>query len=192
MTQSVGTYIKTLKNVLDSVVASSAGGYISDIEEIFAKLVNMVIKQAGLGGKLFFIGNGASSSISSHISTDLWKNGGIRALAFNDSSVLTCISNDLGFHNVFSKPLEMFADDKDILVAISSSGSSENILQAVSSAKKKGLKVVTLSGFEEDNPLRKQGDINFYVPISEYGYVEVVHHSILHFLVDAIVGINNG
>ena len=85
------------------------------------------------------------------MSTDYWKNGGMRAIAFNDAALLTCLSNDCGYENVFGKSVEMFADEGDILVAISSSGKSENILNGVHAARKMGAHVVTLSGFKSDN-----------------------------------------
>jgi D-sedoheptulose 7-phosphate isomerase len=81
----------------------------------------------------------------------------------------------------------MFADEGDILIAISSSGKSESILNGVSAAKAKGMKIVTLSGFKPDNPLRSNGDINFFVPDGCYGPVEVVHLSIVHCILDAII-----
>jgi len=192
MTRSVQVYLETLKSLLDGIAASDAGGRKLETDNAIVKSVGIIIEQSSAGGKLLFIGNGASASMSSHIATDIWKNGGLKALAFNDSSLLTCVSNDCGYNSVFSKPIEIFADERDVLVAISSSGESENILNAVSAGRKKGIKVITFSGFGEDNSLRKLGDINFYVPASEYGYVEVVHHSILHFLVDSIAETNNG
>jgi D-sedoheptulose 7-phosphate isomerase len=134
-----------------------------------------------------FIGNGASVAISSHMATDCWKNGGIRAVAFNDGSLLTCISNDYGYKYVFEKPIEMFADNGDILIAISSSGKSENILKGVHTAKSKECNVITLSGFKDDNPLSVMGDYNFYVPSQEYGPVEIIHHSICHSILDSII-----
>ena len=82
----------------------------------------------------------------------------------------------------------MFADPEDVLMAISSSGQSENILRAASAAKNKALKLVTFSGFEKENPLRKLGDVNFYVPAANYGFVEIAHLSICHCLVDAVIG----
>ena len=95
-----------------------------------------------------FIGNGASVAISSHMATDYWINGGIRAVAFNDSSLLTCISNDYGYKYVFEKSIEMFADNGDILFAISSSGKSENIcIKGVHTAKARECNAITLSGF---------------------------------------------
>ena len=134
-----------------------------------------------------FIGNGASASIASHMSTDYWKNGDMRAIAFNDAALLTCLSNDCGYENVFGKSVEMFADEGDILVAISSSGQSESILNGVRAAKKLGVHVVTLSGFSLDNPLRRMGEINFYVPDSAYGSVEILHLSVCHCILDIII-----
>ena len=108
-------------------------------------------------------------------------------MAFNDSALLTCVSNDYGYEHVFEKPVEMFADTGDLLIAISSSGKSQNILRAVGAARLKNAKMITLSGFDEDNPLRSMGDLNFYVPSPSYGPVEVVHHSICHCLLDVVI-----
>jgi D-sedoheptulose 7-phosphate isomerase len=149
-----------------------------------AELIKM---QTDCGRKVVFIGNGASAAISSHQATDFWKSGGMKAVAFNDASGLTCISNDFGYEHVFEKPIEMFVDSGDVLVAISSSGRSRNILLGVQTALAKDAKVITLSGFAQDNPLRKLGEINFYVPSMCYGHVEILHHSICHCLLDTIV-----
>jgi len=153
---------------------------------------NLITAGTGAGNKLMFIGNGASASISSHMSTDFWKNGGMRAIAYNDSSLLTCISNDFGYKHVFEEPIKMFADEGDILVAISSSGKSENILRGVEAARLRKCGVITLSGFEGDNPLSSLGDFNFYVPARDYGPVEVIHHSICHCILDVIMKVRNG
>jgi D-sedoheptulose 7-phosphate isomerase len=185
-------HFATLIDILGKIATTSDDGSIYPFEESIENSVNLICEQAKYGGKLLFIGNGASASISSHMATDFWKNGGIKALAFNDGSLLTCISNDYGYNHVFEKPINMFAEKNDVLIAISASGQSENILNAVSAARQKGLKIITLSGFNEENPLRKLGDINFYVPVTHYGYVEVIHHVILHSLVDVISKAANG
>lgn len=151
------------------------------------KAGELIMHQTEIGKKLMFIGNGASASISSHMSTDYWKNGGMRAVAFNDSSLLTCISNDYGYKHVFEKSIEMFADAGDILMSISSSGKSENILRGVQAARSRACSVITFSGFKTDNPLRTLGDFNFYVPSDGYGPVEILHLSICHCIVDCIV-----
>jgi D-sedoheptulose 7-phosphate isomerase len=142
------------------------------------------------GNKLIFIGNGGSAGIASHLAIDFSKNGGLRALAFNDPSALTCLGNDLGYHNVFAKQLDFHARPGDILFAISSSGQSPNILEAVKMARSRGCKVVTYSGFSEDNELRRTGDINFYVTANknEYGFVEVAHLALCHVVLDIDMG----
>ncbi len=187
MKKSAREYFQTLKSVFEKIIVSGKNNRIYQFDEAIDTSMRMIVKQASFGGKLFFIGNGASASIASHMATDFWKNAGIRAFSFNDSSLLTCISNDYGYKRVFEKPIEAFAETNDILIAISSSGKSENILHGVKAARKKGLKVITLSGFNENNPLRRLGDMNFYVPLASYGHVEIAHLSICHCLVDLII-----
>ena len=121
------------------------------------------------------------------MATDFWKNAGIRTTVFNDSSLLTCVSNDYGYEHVFAKPIEMFANTGDVLFAISSSGESENILRGAHAARSKECSVITLSGFKDNNSLSTMGDYNFYVPSQEYGPVEIVHHSICHCILNTIV-----
>ena len=130
---------------------------------------NLIISQVAAAKKIIFIGNGGSAAIASHMAIDFWKNGGMKAISFNDGPQLTCLGNDYGYKHVFEKPIDMFADAGDILIAISSSGKSENILLGVQAARTKGCRVVTISGFEEDNPLSSLGEINFYVPSKAYG-----------------------
>src|SRR5580658_9287934 len=136
----------------------------------------------GAGNKLIFVGNGGSAGIASHLAIDYSKNGGLRALAFNDPSALTCLGNDLGYENVFAKQLDFHARPGDMLIAISSSGRSPNILEAVKTARARDCKVVTYSGFTEDNDLRRTGDVNFYVRANknEYGFVEIAHLALCH------------
>lgn len=187
MIKGAGGYFETLKELLNKIIVTNINGKVLQFKKAADMSIQMILGQAALGGKIIFIGNGGSASIASHMATDFWKNAGIRALAFNDSSLLTCISNDYGYKYVFEKPVEAFANSGDILFAISSSGRSENILQGVSAARKRKAKVISLSGFDKDNPLKKLGDINFYVPSNSYGHVEILHHSICHCLVDITV-----
>lgn len=144
------------------------------------------------GNKVMWIGNGGSAAIASHGAIDCWKNGGIKSVAFNEGPLLTCIGNDFGYAAVFEKPIEMFAEQNDVLIAISSSGKSENILNGVRKAREKGCTTVTMSGFSPDNPLRTMGDINFYVPSNHYGHVELVHGILCHSLVDLLISKDRG
>ena len=146
-------------------------------------------KQApnGHAPRLIFIGNGGSAAIASHMAADYQKNGGFSAICFNDAASLTCISNDLGYENVFSIPISKHGRFGDILFAISSSGESNNILRAVDMAVGMHMNVVTLSGFEAYNKLRGKGGVNFYVPSMSYGVVEIAHLAILHGLLDEAI-----
>jgi len=191
MSKNVRDYFEILKGTFDKVIVTGRQGQIYQLDKAIDISIQRIVKQASSGGKLLFIGNGGSASIASHMAIDFWKNAGIRALVFNDSSLLTCISNDYGYKYVFEKPIKMFANKGDILFAISSSGKSENILKGVSAAKKIKAKIITLSGFNKDNPLRRIGDINFYVPQARYGPVEIAHLSICHCLIDRIIELKN-
>ena len=136
--------------------------------------------------KVYFIGNGGSAGIAIHMTSDFLKNACIRTHSMHDPATLTCLANDFGYSFVFSKQLEQVADEGDLLVAISSSGESENILQAVLSGREMQCRVLTLTGFRETNRLRKMGDDNIYVPSMEYGIVETIHNLILQQIVDEI------
>jgi D-sedoheptulose 7-phosphate isomerase len=181
-------YFSNLKDLFDCIRVTDNKGldlkYIDGIERSII-LINSLDKSSN---KLLFIGNGASASISSHMATDFWKNGGIPAIAFNDSSLLTCISNDYGYPFVFEKPIEMFAKPKDILFAISSSGKSTNILNGTQAAIKKDCTIITFSGFDKNNPLSAMGDLNFYISSYSYGPVEILHQAIVHCILDTLIG----
>lgn len=186
MNHYAANYYRTLLEHVGAIQVTDGRGTAVDFAAGVAAVIRMV-RSLPEGGKIMFIGNGGSAAISSHMAVDFWKNGGIRAVAFNDSSLLTCVGNDCGYRSIFEKPIEMFADAGDLLFAISCSGRSENILLGTKAAKAKGCGVVTLSGFDHDNPLSSMGDYNFYVPSHEYGPVEVIHHSICHCVLDAVL-----
>jgi D-sedoheptulose 7-phosphate isomerase len=138
------------------------------------------------GGCVFLVGNGASAAMASHFATDLAKNGGLRTQVFTDPSLITALGNDIRFEEVFSEPLGWYMKAGDMLVAISSSGNSPNVVRAVQVAQQKHGQVVTLSGFKKDNAIRQSGDINFYLPSSSYGQAETGHHAILHYWMDMV------
>ena len=137
---------------------------------------------------LYLIGNGGSSAIAEHMAIDFTKNAGLRALAISGSPMLTTFANDYGYEYVFQKAIERFAREGDILMAISSSGASKNILNACATAKNKNMKIITFSGFDKNNPLRNCGTINFWVNSKSYGYVEMIHNLLIHYINDAIIG----
>lgn len=169
-------------------LASAIGGVKTDgaLYDAYNKSIRLMRSGCGNGGKIIFIGNGGSASIASHMAEDYTKNGKLRSIAFNDASLLTCLANDYGYENVFGVALNLYADKGDVLVAISSSGKSQNILSAVKIARSMGLSIITLSGFDSSNPLRKIGDVNFWVNAKSYGMVEITHLAVLHSILDMI------
>lgn len=139
------------------------------------------------GGTMFFIGNGASAAMASHCAADIAKNTHIHTRVFTDLALFSALSNDLGYDRVYAEPLGWELQPGDILVAISSSGNSPNILQGVSAARERGGQVVTLSGFTAQNKLRRIGDINFYFPVSGYGFVESCHACLLNYWMELLI-----
>lgn len=136
---------------------------------------------------VFLIGNGASASMASHVSADLAKNAHVHTEVFTDLSLITAIANDISFDEVFAEPLRRRMKTGDMLVAISSSGQSKNILQAVATAKELGGRTITLSAMKPENPLRRQGELNLYVSAQTYGLAETCHAAILHYWIDTII-----
>jgi D-sedoheptulose 7-phosphate isomerase len=181
-------YLAALAGVAGRVEATDARGNPVALEHAVGSTIERVKQAHDSGHKLIFIGNGGSAAIASHMAIDYSKNGNLRALALNDPAALTCLSNDLGFENVFAKQIELHGWSGDVVVAISSSGRSANILNAVRAAKDKRIDVLTLSGFTPDNPLRMEGGTNFYVPSGEYGFVEITHLILCHAILDLAMG----
>ena len=167
-----------------STVEPTVGRNTSHLDVAFGLAVKLTA--AAKARTVYFIGNGGSAGIASHMAADFMKNGGFKAMCFNDPALLTCLGNDLGYENVFSEPVRRFAQAGDLLFAISSSGRSSNIINAAMQANVSGMVVVTLSGFDRDNPLRKLGTINFYVPSHAYGVVEISHLAICHEILDRV------
>ena len=186
MKVNIRDYFKMLASCFSKIEATNASFQRLRLEDAADEAFQSILKLKTNGGKVIFIGNGGSAAIASHQAVDFWKNGGIRAIAFNDASLLTCISNDYGYEHVFQKPVDMFAESSDIVIAISSSGKSKNILKAVAMAKSKECFVITFSGFQANNLLRQQGNLNFYVPSNAYGFVEISHLLISHFIADQL------
>lgn len=139
------------------------------------------------GGQVLIFGNGGSAAMASHVSVDLVKAAGIRASNFNEADLLTCFANDFGYEWWVQKCIEFYSQPSDLVILISSSGQSKNMLNAADYARLKGLPLITLSGFSEDNPLRKTGNVNLYVSSSLYNHVEMTHHTWLLAIVDYLI-----
>lgn len=180
-------YMDNLFACFRNISYTDINGSLLEPRQAVDRCMELFIKHRDNKGKIIIVGNGGSAAIASHTAIDYMKNGGMNTLCFNEAALLTCYSNDYGYEYVFSKPLSRYAAESDTLIAVSSSGQSRNIINAVEQARNKNSMVVTLSGFREDNPLRKTGDVNIYVPSCEYGYVELSHQIFLHMILDLIL-----
>lgn len=182
-------YIMRLWKALEDTVFSEDGNgaeprsYDKGIEV----LLQIFLDVKTTGNKVFFIGNGGSAAIASHMTADYFKNGGMVTCSLYDSAVMTCLSNDYAYEEVFAKQIAAQAEEGDLLVAVSSSGNSGNIIRALQEAKQKKVKTVTFTGFGEDNAAKQMGDFYVYVPVSEYGIVESIHNLILQHVVDCLL-----
>ena len=134
--------------------------------------------------KVYIVGNGGSASIASHVSVDFAKVARVPSSTFNNSNLITCFANDYGYENWVVETIKAYTNINDLIILISSSGSSKNIVNAAQYCKDNNIDLITLSGFTKDNPLSTLGNINFHIESTEYNYIEMSHHIILLALVD--------
>jgi len=180
------TYIADQGRVLAATAVTTSDGRNLDIAT-GVRDVNALLESAKTRGKkVIIVGNGGSASIALHMVEDLMKMRRIRALAPLSGPMLTCLGNDLGFERVFSVPIDILADPGDVVVVVSSSGSSSNVILAAREAKDRNCSVVTFTGMNIGNQLRKIGDVNFYVPSQSYGQVESAHATLMHCVLDCV------
>ena len=137
--------------------------------------------------KILIFGNGGSAAIASHFSVDLTKNAKVRAVNFNEADLITCFSNDYGYENWVKRTIEFHADRRDLIILISSSGESKNMINACKFAlKKKHFPIITFTGFKKNNSLSKLGHINFWINSKKYNHVENTHQFLLLSLADSL------
>tara|TARA_B100001287_G_C22663494_1_gene521622 strand:- start:1492 stop:2028 length:537 start_codon:yes stop_codon:yes gene_type:complete len=164
---------------------------LKDIDNTKVNKAVFLIKKMSKKNKIVLVGNGASAAISSHLAIDFTKAAGVRAVNFNESSLLTCFSNDFGYENWVKKALDYYLLPKDIVILVSSSGKSKNVVNAAKYLKKKDNKLITLTGLNINNPLKKHGEINFFVHSKNYNVVESVHLVILLGIVEKLIKLKN-
>tara|TARA_Y100000768_G_C23927799_1_gene658455 strand:+ start:645 stop:1187 length:543 start_codon:yes stop_codon:yes gene_type:complete len=166
-------YNETINSLLSSIP-----------ENYFNKSIKLIKKTIKNNGKIYIVGNGGSASIASHVSVDFAKVAKVRSATFNNANLITCFANDYGYDNWVVEAIKAYMLKKDMIVLISSSGKSKNIINAAKYCKKNSINLITLSGFKKDNPLKKIGNINFYINSNQYNFIEMCHHIILVYLVD--------
>ena len=179
-------YVERLSRLLEQVSFQDAEGLELGADEGFELWCELTKGVREKRRTVFLIGNGASASLASHMGADLAKNAHVHTQVFTDLALVTAVSNDLGYDCVFTEPLRRMAGRGDMLVAISSSGRSPNVLSAANSGREMGLIVVTLTGADPENPLRARGDLNAYVPAGTYGQAETCHGALLHHWMDMV------
>ena len=179
-------YISQLNTMLSQLSVRDMEQKEMDVEAGFSRWKELTLKVRRSGNRVFFIGNGASASMASHFAADFAKNGRIRTEVFTDLALITAIANDISYDQVFAEPLRLRMTKGDMLVAISSSGNSPNVLRGAETARELGGTIVTISAMKEKNALRKLGDLNFYAPAQTYGLSETSHATVLHFWMDVV------
>ncbi|MAC95652.1 MAG: phosphoheptose isomerase [Flavobacteriales bacterium] len=180
------TYLSKFNTVLGQTEATNNQENSIGLDEAFGQVNELFNVVKNNRKNIYLIGNGGSSGIVSHGAIDFLNACGFKARALTDNSMLTCIANDYGYENVFAQPFKTLIEEGDAVIAISSSGKSENIVNACKVARSMGAKVVTFSGFKGGNPLRKEGDFNFWLDSSNYGIVEIGHSLLLHHITDQL------
>ena len=161
-------------------------------DQIVEKIISardILVQAKKNSAKIMIFGNGGSAAIASHVSVDLTKNANIRSVNFNEADLITCFANDYGYERWIEKAIHFYADNNDVLILISSSGKSLNMINACKAARnKKVSKIITFTGHDNNNPLSKLGDINFWINSKAYNFVENTHQVWLLTIVDLIIG----
>jgi D-sedoheptulose 7-phosphate isomerase len=180
-------YARMISALVESASVTTRDGRQLNIDDGSMLALDMLLAlDKAPQGKAMVIGNGGSAAIASHMVNDLSKAANLRAMAFNDFSLMTAQANDHGYARAYEAAVQQWAQPGDALIAISSSGQSENIRRAVSAALNLDARVITFTGFRCDNPLAKLGELNFHIPAESYGLVELAHSVIAHHLTDAV------
>lgn len=181
---SISTRLGQFSTMIENATITDSSGSELKLETGIAAVFGILSEARDNKASVFVIGNGGSAAIASHAVIDLINVAKLRAFTLHDPSILTCIANDYGYERTYSCLLHQMAKPGDVLIAISSSGRSPNIRNAAERMVNSGGKVITLSGFAYDNPLRTQGHVNIWLDVSDYGLVEVGHQFILHNVSD--------
>jgi len=186
MTSDASAYFHELNRLFSAMEIRTQDGENLSLDQGGKAALDLIRQAKESKAKAFVVGNGGSAAIASHMQNDLCKAVKMRALVFTEQSLLTALANDDGYQTAYETLMKLWGEPNDLLIAISSSGQSENILRCVRAARKAGCRIITLSGFAADNPLRALGDVNFYIPSDSYGHVELAHAALGQFLTDAL------
>jgi len=186
MFQSYMQHLEEFKNVLTNTKISIKNKEVHSFELGLDLVVEKLLQIGDEKRNLYVIGNGGSAGIAAHAVTDFANVCKLKASTLHESSLLTCMANDYGYENALARMLDLVLNPGDVVIAISSSGKSANIVNATAKAKSKGAFSITLTGFASSNPVREAGDLSIWVDSNDYGLIEVGHQFILHHISDRI------
>ncbi len=169
-------YINEIKNCLDQVI---------DQQEKILKL-KKIYSKIDKSNKIITFGNGGSITSAAHFSVDITKVLSKKSLSLNDADLITCYANDYGYDNFVKQAINSHYIKNDIVVLISVSGESKNILSAAKFCVKNNINLITLSSFKKNNSLSKinKKGINFYIDTMSYNIAEISHLIILLLSID--------
>ena len=170
-----------------NLVQGFENGIENDFETTVSKVISLLKETRAAKRNVFVIGNGASATMASHLTIDFWKNLKIKAHLFSDQASLTAVGNDISFDKCFSEPLSLYGNSNDLLISISSSGNSENIINGIETANKSDLTTISLTGMKKTNSANLASNYSLYYPGQSYGSVESAHALILHYIIDSLV-----
>ncbi len=152
------------------------------------KSYEQIIKVNKKKGKILIFGNGANISNAAHFATDMTKNGKIETLVLNDPNLITCFSNDYGFDKWIEKSILYYAKKKDLIIFLSASGTSRNLVNAAKFCKKNKIKTLAITGFKKNNALLKNSNFRIWINSNAYNLIEVIQATILSSFVDKKIG----
>jgi D-sedoheptulose 7-phosphate isomerase len=177
-------YFQALLDLALATQVTGENGLTMTLDQGAEAAIEMLLDVRKESRKVMLVGNGGSAALVSHMQNDICKAVDTKGLVFTEQPLMMALSNDEGYDVVFERPIRLWADPGDLLIAVSSSGKSPNILKGTQAAAEIGCRIMTLTGFGADNPLRKMGQLNFYVASNVYGYVETAHAALTHFVTD--------
>jgi len=185
-TMSITARASMFSELLAQTIVTDNNDDLLDLEQAVATMCEWLIQNRENGKRLYIVGNGGSAAVAAHAVTDFFNMARLKAMTLHESSLLTCEANDYGYENAFARMLSQMLQPSDMVIVISSSGRSLNVRNAAEQAAQIGATVVTLTGFDGNNPLRSMGKLNFWLDSHDYGMVEIGHQFILHNVSDRL------
>ncbi len=187
---SLGTKSSAWLSQLNDVLLNAhakVDGRKAALSDAYVRIMELFLEVRSEKRRVWWVGNGGSAALCAHLSQDAFNKLGLRSQVLADAPLLTCMANDFGYPQIYARPLSVLADSGDLLIAVSSSGRSENILNCVKLAQGVGMRVVSVSGFSAENPLwLSQADVSLFLDSTLYGLVEVGHEALLHAPIETL------